>query len=267
MKNKFLLILLLIIYEQTFSQRNVLKVEYDEIVSFIPQIINNDKGTLYVSNQESFYKTSFDNIKSSEEINTNEETIVIPAKEGEYFSEIYVDLKVKKLYENLFERYALKTYYSVSEKIPEMNWKLYNEEKKISNYNCKKAETSFRGRNYVVWYTEEIPISSGPWKFNGLPGLILSVEDSQGIYKWYVKKIIYPFEEKISFDEIKKRMKKYKQITFKDLDTKIIETIKTKFETLKAREGGRNHGVIFEFSTTQWRETTNEYRKKINYIF
>ena len=61
-------------------------------------------------------------------------------------------------------------------------------EKKINNYLCKNAQTYFRGRVYEVWYTEELPISLGPWKFNGLPGLILSAYDKEGVYKWEVKK-------------------------------------------------------------------------------
>ncbi|RQE01044.1 GLPGLI family protein, partial [Prevotella intermedia] len=38
---------------------------------------------------------------------------------------------------------------------------------------CKKATTNFRGRYWEVWYTEDIPISQGPWKLCGLPGMIL----------------------------------------------------------------------------------------------
>lgn len=265
MKNLIILIIIGLT-NNSYSQNNkTLKVEYDEIVSYIPSIINNDKGLLYVSNEESYYKTIFDNTQKTEKI--DDESIIIPAIEGEYFSEVYMDLKNKKLYENLFERYAVKKYFSVYEKIPIMQWEFINETKKINIYNCKKAKTNFRGRNYNVWYTEEIPISVGPWKFNGLPGLILSVEDSEGIYKWYAKKIIYNYKDKIYFSDIKLRMKKYKQITFKELDVKIIEILNTKFETLKARNQGRNQGVGFEFSTSQWKEPKNEFRAKTEYSF
>jgi GLPGLI family protein len=265
MKNLIIFIIIGLI-NNSYSQNNkTLKVEYDEIVSYIPSIINNDQGLLYVSNEESYYKTIFDNTQKTEKI--NDESIIIPTIEGEYFSEIFIDNKNNKLFENIFERYALKKYFSVYEKTPEMNWKFINEEKNISNFKCKKAKTIFRGRTYVVWYTEEIPISTGPWKFNGLPGLILSVEDSEGVYKWYAKKIIYNYKDKIDFKDIKLRMKKYKQITFKELDIKIIESLKTKFETLKARSQGRSQGIGFEFSTTQWKEPINEFRAKTKYSF
>jgi len=43
----------------------------------------------------------------------------------------------------------------------------------------RKAETKFRGRNYIAWYTSEISISDGPYKFKGLPGLIIKLYDSR----------------------------------------------------------------------------------------
>ncbi len=65
------------------------------------------------------------------------------------------------------------------EEQPDFNWVISDETKKIGPYECKKAEATFRGRNWTAWYTEEIPVSEGPWKFAGLPGLILMVQDSK----------------------------------------------------------------------------------------
>jgi GLPGLI family protein len=61
-----------------------------------------------------------------------------------------------------------------------LNWQLSDEEKQIAGYNCKKATATFSGRDYVAWYAPEIPISDGPYKFTGLPGLILSLNDMAG---------------------------------------------------------------------------------------
>lgn len=75
------------------------------------------------------------------------------------------------------------------EEIPRFNWKITNERKTILSYSCKKATTTFRGRTYAAWYTEAIPLSNGPWKFNGLPGLILEVSDSKGDYFFSCTKV------------------------------------------------------------------------------
>lgn len=63
--------------------------------------------------------------------------------------------------------------------IVRQNWVLGNENKMLEGLNCKSAHTVFRGRKYTAWYTLDIPSAAGPWKFNGLPGLIVAVEDAQ----------------------------------------------------------------------------------------
>ncbi|MFD2551858.1 GLPGLI family protein [Bizionia sediminis] len=59
----------------------------------------------------------------------------------------------------------------------DFNWKITNETKKIGTYLAYKAQTNFRGRLYNAWFTYGIPLSYGPWKFHGLPGLILEIKD------------------------------------------------------------------------------------------
>ena len=68
----------------------------------------------------------------------------------------------------------------VKEQIPKIEWVLHKEMKQISGYTCQKATTRFRGRNYTVWFTTEIPSFFGPWKLSGLPGLILEYYDDTG---------------------------------------------------------------------------------------
>lgn len=62
------------------------------------------------------------------------------------------------------------------------DWKLADSTKIIHGYQCRLAECHFRGRNYHAWFAPEIPLNEGPWKFNGLPGLILEVYDTQDHY-------------------------------------------------------------------------------------
>ena len=61
-------------------------------------------------------------------------------------------------------------------------WELLPDTMTIISYPCQKAVCNFKGRNYEVWFTSEIPRSEGPWKLHGLPGLILKATDSQGHY-------------------------------------------------------------------------------------
>lgn len=55
----------------------------------------------------------------------------------------------------------------------------YKEVKTILGYKCNKATTKFGKRVYTAWYTKEIPISEGPYRFKGLTGLVLEVGDAK----------------------------------------------------------------------------------------
>lgn len=68
----------------------------------------------------------------------------------------------------------------VADQLPLQTWKLHDETRNIQAFTCKKASTTFRGRTYVAWYTTDIPVLGGPWKFDGLPGLILAVVSTDG---------------------------------------------------------------------------------------
>ncbi len=94
-----------------------------------------------------------------------------------------VDTTKKTFYKNLkndllvFRNTVYKTPYIIEEQIPKINWKLTKEKKEILNYPCQKAIGEFRGRTYYAWFTDKIPVSTGPYKFSGLPGLILEIQD------------------------------------------------------------------------------------------
>ena len=61
------------------------------------------------------------------------------------------------------------------EEVPHIDWTLSDSTKEICGYLCHQATATFRGRNWIAWYCD-IPKSVGPWKLNGLPGLILAAE-------------------------------------------------------------------------------------------
>jgi len=82
----------------------------------------------------------------------------------------------------IYERFAFESYmYALEEKHKPL-WKIHGDKKSIGNYSVQKATTTYAGRDYVAWFTEDIPISEGPYIFSGLPGLILKVTDSQGYF-------------------------------------------------------------------------------------
>jgi len=59
------------------------------------------------------------------------------------------------------------------ESTPSLDWTLTADTLNINGYRCSRAEVTFRGVRWTVWYTEEVPSSVGPWRLRGLPGLIV----------------------------------------------------------------------------------------------
>lgn len=68
-----------------------------------------------------------------------------------------------------------------------IEWNIGDETKEILGYKCFIATAHFRGNDWIAWFTPDIPLSLGPWKFGGLPGLILEIYDSDRHYIYEIK--------------------------------------------------------------------------------
>lgn len=259
------LFILLFAFSSCFSQGgNNLRVEYNETITFIPQMAKRNLSRLYVLKDYSCYVLESSKIERKGST-SNSDAIIVDTKVVKDFSEIIIDLKEKKLTERLSENIFLKKKYSVCENLTLMKWKILDGEKKIKNYICKNAQITFRGKTYTAWYTEKIPVSIGPWKFNGLPGLILLVSDNEGYYKWDAKSITYPYNGKeIDFKKTINSNPNFPLISFKDFDKKRIDAIQNKIEIIRARNSGREGMRVggYSYSTFQEKEPINEWRTK-----
>lgn len=82
-------------------------------------------------------------------------------------------------------------------------WELTNDTAIIFGYKAQKATTDFGGRKWVAWFSTEIPYNDGPYKFNGLPGLIVKVYDTRLHYEFELISIIKPdYKLFIGFPEL-----------------------------------------------------------------
>ncbi|SDH85919.1 GLPGLI family protein [Chryseobacterium taeanense] len=93
-----------------------------------------------------------------------------------------VSYKVTKSYPDfktyLFTRVSMDQYKVREDQKPE--WKILPEKQKIGEYNAQKATTNYGGREWIAWFSTDIPFQDGPYKFYGLPGLIVKLEDTTG---------------------------------------------------------------------------------------
>ena len=105
--------------------------------------------------------------------------------------------------------------FTYEEPFDSFNWQITSKIDTIHNYVCQKAICDFGGRTWEAWFTMEIPISDGPYKFCGLPGLILNVADTQNHYSFEFLSIERPSEPMFVYDVIKDRTPTTKENFFK----------------------------------------------------
>jgi len=125
---------------------------------------------------------------------------------------------------------------------PKLVWKISEQNKQLLGYKVYKASTTYAGRNYEAYFTTEIPVQDGPYKFFGLPGLILEIFDEKMDHHFVAVSISQ--DKKISID---------KRISNK----KYIETSKTKFVEMKKNYAEQPLKRMFELM-----DKTQVYEKK-----
>ncbi|WP_196887348.1 GLPGLI family protein [Aureivirga sp. CE67] len=173
------------------AQGNLIKVSYTHTTPHAQLA-----SVLYSDNRNSLYIIDFKNsIENSSEF--DEETNSVSINKNEISESLfYKSLLKNEVYNQINTTDTIYT----KDIHPALNWELSDETKKIHNFNCQKATLNFRGRKYIAWYTPEIPIFSGPWKFKGLPGLILEVSNDNSEkrhFSWKVEEIQFPYKEKV----------------------------------------------------------------------
>lgn len=200
------------------------------------------EATLFANDSFSlfqYHSTGKDSISQKEEQSYNESKteVIIPDTTT---TQILTEKRQNTLYELTRGLEDDKQYY-IKETIPDLNWKLGKEKKEIQGITCRAASVDFRGRHYKVWYAPSIASNSGPWKLNGLPGLILEAHDAYNEVMFIAKKIEFTKEKfsvaiNDSYDivSIKENIKRQKAD---------LSDFKSK---LQSRIGGRDSDVEVE---------------------
>ena len=97
--------------------------------------------------------------------------------------------KIYKAYPSMMETYQDRISLSLFgyEDPVKFDWKISNDKQMIGKYNTQKATTEFGGRKWTAWFSTDLPFQDGPYKFYGLPGLIIKIEDDAKNYSWELK--------------------------------------------------------------------------------
>lgn len=132
-----------------------------------------------------------------------------------------------------------------------LNWKLQNDFKTIMNYKAQKATAEFAGRKWTAWFTTNLPFQDGPYKFFGLPGLILEIEDSTNSHHFTIKGIKDSPEEFIYPD-----LNNYKEIKVKYLQYAKL------FRLYRANPAASLIGKIPDFTDSEGNHISGQQKVK-----
>lgn len=150
-----------------------------------------------------------------------------------FFTKTIKDREASKMYNSVF---IPKTDFFYTQELDIFDWEIHPETKIIKDYKVQKATTSFAGRDYIAWFTTEISVSDGPYKFNGLPGLILEIADTGNDYVFSfigLEKLAPALDYKINFNQ-------YIQSTQEDIAERFYKYRRDPMTHMRAQENNTN---------------------------
>ncbi len=196
------IIFLFLIFANLCFSQNWIKAEYSYLDLVNSNVNDTIKTVLYTNGTESVFRL---NDKRKKGLDTDAHRLV------------HTDSLSNFNYTNLDQTFSRIILYNdefvYSDSIwKKTNWNITKRKKKIGNYDCQEAKINLNGRGYTVWYNPKIPLSIGPLKLHGLPGLIIEVtEDSGQVLKLFLNNISY-VEEKEEFEFCKNYVTKHKKL-------------------------------------------------------
>ena len=176
MKSSFLLFFFaLFVLNPLFSQNATHKVTYHCTTNIAKGKVHDGLNTLYFAADKGLF--IHNNYPKEDKSEWHSETSLHYVKGDPEGLPVFVDLKEQYMvYKSTYS--TTKKVFIFEEEVPKIDWKIDKETKTIGNFTCIKATGVFGGREYVVWFTPDIPIALGPYKLGGLPGLILEAKST-----------------------------------------------------------------------------------------
>ncbi|MFL9832920.1 GLPGLI family protein [Chryseobacterium terrae] len=206
---------------------------------------NEELFTLQITDSRAFFASNKslkgDSVMANSGLITNNSdgSITLTWKEGVVIPKTHFNFTIIQSSQNI-EYFDLAGLSLLTYKEPIIkNWKLLDETRVINTINCKKAEVRFKGRNWIAWYSPEIPFPYGPMKFSGLPGLIIKITDEKGDFDFELVKSVPDSKLKGKLVNIKKS--RY---------TGAIETTQAKLKKAKENANANAAAILASYGTT-----------------
>lgn len=143
-------------------------------------LLDIDKNGSQYYSYDKFKSDSTNKADMEKQLRSNSGNFTINRKDkpGQVSYKVTKEYPAFKTY--LFTRVSIDNYKISEDQKPE--WKILPDKEKIGEYNAQKATTNFGGREWTAWFSTDLPFQDGPYKFYGLPGLIVKIEDKTGTH-------------------------------------------------------------------------------------
>ncbi|MCL6218670.1 GLPGLI family protein [Zunongwangia pacifica] len=241
-----------------YSYKAAYQLEYQQD-STDENSVKSETGVLYLGDVQSRYSSLGKAVKDSLENMPNPKGMRMDQynQMTDFKYKIFKNYKENQLIlaEKVFQ-YELK----YKQDLNIIDWEIKPENKEILGFSVQKATSSFAGRNYIAWFAPELPFSDGPYKFNGLPGLILEISDLKNHYHFTLtgfQELEKPQDKLLNLD-------KYKAVSQDELDQVRDDYNRDPIGTMEKA------GVVFgwneEEEAKQRKELTKKYKRRNNPI-
>ncbi|MEZ4776614.1 MAG: GLPGLI family protein [Bacteroidia bacterium] len=218
-------------YEEVIQLKIHLEgMEDDEMMAMLPKE-QAAKKTLYFSPDASLYKDA----ESDEDENQE-----ISGGSGEMHFKMIIARPDNKLYKDLQEEQKIEQrefmgkVFLIKDELKSYEWKLTGEQKQIGEYICQKATMADSVTKTEVWFTPQIPVSTGPGNLGRLPGLILEVSINDGEQTIVAKEVKIGKVE----SDLMAAPSKGREVTQAEFE----EIMKEKMKEMEAEMGGSGSG-------------------------
>ena len=244
--------------QDQYSYKATYQLEFQED-STDENSLKSEAGVLYLSEEQSRYSSLGKAIKDSLENMTN--PVVMRMDEYNQMTDfkytIYKDYQENELIlaEKVFQ-YELK----YKQDLKQIDWEIQPENKEILGFSVQKATGDFAGRNYIAWFAPELPFSDGPYKFSGLPGLILEISDLKNHYHFSLtafQELANPVDKLLNLDN-------YKTVSQQELDQVRDDYNRDPIGTMQ--KAGIKFGWSEEDETKTRKELSEKYKRRNNPI-
>lgn len=172
---------------------------------------------------------------------------------GAFASTLFKDYKENKI--RVIDHISIHDFIFDDELKPQ-DWQIQSDTMTVLEYHSQKATCHYRGRNWIAWFTNEIPLSEGPWKFYGLPGLITKIEDDKGHYSFTLtgfQGVEEPIDTQISTKVEKTTRKKFIEMSKAgELEILDIEAVGLSTGSKKTK-----NNLEYDYIETDYKEWVN----------